>query len=644
MRVLLVEDDDTIAAALAETLSRHRYQVSIAKDGLRGLSLAEAYDFDLMVLDVIVPGLDGISLCQQLRSQGQQMPILLLTARDSSGDRVRGLDAGADDYLIKPFDMEELLARIRALSRRQQATLPPLLYWGTLTLNSAQGQLWCGQTPVHLTPKEYALLELFLTNPQRVFSRSAILERLWNTDEFPGEETVTTHIKSIRQRLKAAGLQGNAIDTVYGLGYRLGTPIDALPSNSSSTINPLEIEPLPPPPPSEAPLERASQGAAILRRLWDKFQPTFETQMTTLEQVTATWQEGQLTPEQRHQGRQNAHKMAGSLGTFGLPDGSLLARQIETALEEDDRPYCSPQFMGWVGLLRQELSQSPTLAAPQPASPPTPAASDRPHPLQRRVLLVDDDEVWTEHLRHMATLWNWDVTIAPTPAIASQRLSQALPDVMLLDLSFPQGHEDGLTLLHQVTQQYPALPVLVLTGRTTLSDRVAVARQGGRAFLQKPIALDTLLHSVDQVLQPQHTEAQILVVDDDPTVLSTLKAFMAPWGMVVTSLSDPTQFWDTLSVSRPHLLILDDEMPEFNGLELCQVVRNDPRWSSLPILVLSTHTDLETIQRIYTSGADDYVQKPVLEPVLIARVLNRLERVRTLQKLADKGAQHDLGA
>lgn len=223
MKILLVEDDQRIAQALAEALSDQNYAVDIAGDGEEGWSYIEVYEYSLILLDWMLPKLDGIRLCQRIRQQGLHTPVLLLTAKDTSSDKVLGLDVGADDYVVKPFDLQELMARIRALLRRGNTTLPTVLEWGKLRLNPSTTDVTYGNQPLHLTPKEYQLLELFLRQSHRTLNRSTILEALWTSEEPPGEETIKVHIRSLRQKLAAVGAT-DLIETVYGLGYRLRKP------------------------------------------------------------------------------------------------------------------------------------------------------------------------------------------------------------------------------------------------------------------------------------------------------------------------------------------------------------------------------------------------------------------------------------
>lgn len=221
MKILLVEDDDRIANALSEALTDQNYTVDLANNGQEGMDLAEAFSYDLILLDVMLPKLSGIALCQHLRRSGCHIPILMLTAKDTSSDKVMGLDAGADDYVIKPFDLQELLARIRALLRRGNAALLPSLEWEMLHLNPSTCEVAYGSEPLRLTPKEYGLLELFLRNGNRVLSRAAIIEHVWPFADVPSEETVKVHLKELRRKLRLAGAPADLIETVYGLGYRL---------------------------------------------------------------------------------------------------------------------------------------------------------------------------------------------------------------------------------------------------------------------------------------------------------------------------------------------------------------------------------------------------------------------------------------
>lgn len=221
MRILLVEDDNHLAASLSEALEAQHYTVDVAHNGAAAWQQIALLSYDLMLMDITLPQMDGLTLCQRLRSQGVSSPVLMLTARDTSSDKVAGLDAGADAYMVKPFDLSELIAQIRALLRRGQMTQPVGLRWGALRLDPSTYEVTYQETSLRLTPKEFAILELLMRHGRRVLSRHFILESIWPLEDPPGDETVKAHLKALRQKLRKAGAPRNFIETVHGLGYRL---------------------------------------------------------------------------------------------------------------------------------------------------------------------------------------------------------------------------------------------------------------------------------------------------------------------------------------------------------------------------------------------------------------------------------------
>jgi len=613
VKILLVEDDRALTQLLSEYLGERNYIVDVATDGQTGLNYARTFDYDLLILDVVLPELDGISLCRYLRAQHYQMPILLLTALDSSDDKVSGLDAGADDYVVKPVGLEELLARIRALLRRGRYARPPILVWGEIRLDPSTCEVTYRDLPLALTPKEYALLELFLRHPSRVFDRETIIARLWSLEELPMENTLRAHVKGLRTKFKAAGAPADTIETVYGVGYRL-KPLDdmQLPLINSANCPPVS--------------SRSTLDA--IYQVWRRVKPKALQRIETIEQGANAVSDGN-NPEQRRMARTEAHKLAGSLGTFGYRYGSQLARAIEQLLT-GDAPLLEDELTRlWQSIaeLRQQLDREPE---PIPIDPPP-----TPNLERRHLLVVDDDRVLAETIAEDARTWGLDVQIVSTVRQARTAVVENPPSAILLDLNFPESDEDGLVLLEDLARTRPEIPVVVLTVRDSFQDRLAVSRLGSQAFLQKPLPTTQILEVIVEVVQRANPTAKVLVVDDDTQELALLKALLQPWRLQVETLEDPRQFWRVLETYAPDLLVLDLEMPYYSGIELCQVVRNEPLWRKLPVLFLTAHTDAETIDRIFRAGADDYVNKPIAGPELIARLFNRLERTQLLQNLAE---------
>jgi len=370
MKILLIENDEGLTQVLTKILTAHHHVVDVAQDGEMGWTYGSTFEYDLIVLDGVLPKLNGIRLCQRFRANGYATPILLLTARDSSAMNAQGLDAGADDCVVKPIDPVELMARIRALQRRSSGNPFPLLAWGALFLDPRTCEVTYNSQPIALTTKEYEFLELLLRDSHYVFSSEELVDRLWSSEAFPSEATVRSHLRRLRQKLAAAGAPPDFITTLHGRGYYL----------------------------------KAIETEAV--------------------------------PEV----------------SFAYPKSD--------ALEKRDLPI--------------------------------------------KVMSVDSDRAW----------------------------------------------------------------------------------------------------------------------------LNILPTLLKPWGFKVTTLADPQQFWIILQAVVPDVLILEVDMPEINGFELCQMLRGDRRWQRLPVLFVSVLNDDATQQQAFTAGADDYLCKPVMGVALANRILSRLQRMR----------------
>ena len=220
MRVHVIEDEVRMARLLKRALEEEGHAVDVAGDGPEGLWMATENPYAAIVLDVMLPGFDGFELCRRLREARNWAPVLMLTARDEVGDRVRGLDAGADDYLVKPFSLLELAARLRALARRDDRSRPAVLSEGDLRLDPASKRAWRGGTEVQLSPKEFSLLEFFLRHPGTVLTRSQIIEAVWDFAYDGGSNVVDQYVNYLRRKVDGP-FGRHDIETVRGMGYRL---------------------------------------------------------------------------------------------------------------------------------------------------------------------------------------------------------------------------------------------------------------------------------------------------------------------------------------------------------------------------------------------------------------------------------------
>ncbi|BAU66091.1 two component transcriptional regulator [Stanieria sp. NIES-3757] len=220
VRILLVEDEVKLARFIELELKSEGYQISVAHDGITGLAMARESPPDLAILDWMLPGLTGVEICRRLRSTGNLVPVIFITGRDEISDRVMGLDAGADDYVVKPFSIEELLARIRAHLRRNQKSEPDLLQFADLSLNRLTREVYRNGELIELTAKEFELLEYLLTHPRQVLTKNQILERVWGYDFMGDSNIIEVYIRYLRLKLEQNN-QNRLIHTVRGVGYSL---------------------------------------------------------------------------------------------------------------------------------------------------------------------------------------------------------------------------------------------------------------------------------------------------------------------------------------------------------------------------------------------------------------------------------------
>lgn len=489
MRVLLVENDEQVSTAIKAALTKQLYTVDIAIDGQAGWELVEAIEYDLILLAVMLPKIDGIQFCKRLRNRGHSTLVMMITSKSAIADRVLGLDSGADDYIVKPIALAELEARIRALFRRKTAAISTILRWGKLQLDCHTREVLYDQTRLDLTSKEFALLERLLEG--RVYSQSDLVDHLWSLDEDPRkEEAVRALIKRLRQKLKAIYAE-DLIETVYGQGYRL---------------NPELREPI--------------------------------RSLSVKSEVSATL-----------------------------------------------KPY--------------RVQQQP------------------------QVLVVLSDQHLLDQIIQESDLYSIQVTGAPTSAIAQIRLQHQRFDLIVLDCD--------LVLPESSIQNTPVLLLKRLNPECeqNLSTQI-------RGSLYYPITPTELLKaSLDRLEPSQPLMQRVMIIDDDPMVVRLIKGILEDCSIQVNAITNPLRLWEELESFAPDLVILDVKLPHIDGLRLCQAIREDVRWSWLPVLFLTGLHNLDIIREIFAVGADDYVSKPIVPAELIERVSKRLTRMQHIRHQAD---------
>ncbi|MGD1804820.1 response regulator [Dapis sp. BLCC M126] len=613
MRLLIVDDEEILIDILQRTLKN--YALDAVTDGEQGWIYGSTYPYDLIILDWSLPKLDGLSLCRRFRKHGYHMPILLLTVRNSSPEKIRALDAGVDDYLCKPFDVEELAARIRALLRRSNSR-SPLLSWGDLELNPSNCQVIYQGHSILLTAKEYQLLELFMRHSQEVFGIEDILESLWPSVEYISEATVRSHLRNLRKKLKLAGLPEDPIETLRGRGYYL----KPRPQNNKLGRNFLPLQP-------EDKADKQARHLAALSTAWNRYRNKCHQQLAILEEALQAWKNGYLSPNKRKEARLSAHNLAGNLGIFGFDECSQLARELEELLQKTVQEE-KGQLLSFQTIFNDLLVQ---LAIEDNPSHKISSRLTKHCPL---LLVIDDDRNFTELLSQKAISEGIQMVVVPTPELARTWLEglqdRLLPNAVLLRLSLTGSRanskdlEERLSLIAEFKLLVPSIPVIIIADRDHFRDRLLVARHGGALYLKQPLLASEAISFCQKVLEHSSWGKKVMIVDDDVELLRVLPDLLEPWGFKLTTLDDPRQFWEVLQAVNPDLLVLDIEMPYLSGIELCKVLRSYACWSRLPVLYLSIHTGVDMRDEVFASGADELVPKPIVGKQLADRILHHL--------------------
>ncbi len=531
MQFLLIEDDEALIELLTTVLNTQNHGLVVARDGVAGKVMAESQFYDLILLDVGLPKLDGITLCRQLRQQGNLVPIILLTVRNSNTDNLIGLEAGADDYVVKPFNLNILMARIRALLRREYRS------------------------------------------------------------------------------------------------FRWEKPASHNLENTFSTE---------------------------LTRIWERTKNTTFSRIQDLLDVLQSLEKGELDNTARERTKRNVHKLAGSLGTFGFQEGSTISQKLEQIfMEVTDVTSCLEKSRPLILELQQVVmaTDRALLGEEKKISlmPPAVIVLNPVHALDTKyklipppetnelvinglktadyILLADNDRLFTQTLAHEASSWKLGVKVVRTARELCQAIRQSVPTALLLNLELVNQLEDWQEFQQILKRSSPHPSLIVLSEKEGLVNRLKAIQLNADVFLQKPATPSQVFAAVSRAIGfYEWHRVKVLVVDDDLGMTELLKGLLETINFQVEVLTQPTEFWNYLGKIQPDLLILDVEMPSLNGICLCNMIRKDFQWSWLPVLFLTAHDDIETLQEAFSNGADDFITKPINPHAFINRVLNRWQR------------------
>ncbi|MFK8182601.1 MAG: response regulator [Phormidesmis sp.] len=656
MRILLVDDDEALMESLAERLIHQRYAVDIAIDGNSAHAYLDLFNYDLIVLDLMLPDGDGIEFCRQFRRSGYVNPLMILTAKASTTEKVTALDAGADDYVIKPFDFDELCARIRALLRRENEGLPTVLKWGAIQLDPSVCELMYAEQLVRLTPKEFSLMELFLRHPHRVHSLGNIMDDLWSLESPPGEDAIRTHIKSLRRKLRNAGAPKDLIKTVYGLGYRLNeetahesqpqrdrthhhtttadstdhraanhratnhraanhraanhrqlstaqanasktntaqsnasssnpTKSNTSKSNSTKEKQSINLSPTAQEHPIRRQLEAPDESLAIaLTPETCQYLQNAQHLIEEIERVATALPEKTTDQQMPHtkkryqqaqkKAQMNAHKLAGSLGSFGLAKGSKLAQRIESQLsastdppsEAVSAPKPPPQDGQAITQLIQQLHQYINVAANQACTlpdnsdavpsfaAPAPTSSNQTSGPPSLLILSQNNELIAQLTQatkaasaQTQLFLNWPISGRDglTPA---DEISAPTPDVVIWDTASIEVLPKAL--IQKVEQQgrtFHTPPLIALVKTMTLTVQRQLVAQGAQRVMGCHESPEQIMAAANTLrVAAKTTLTRIAIADDDPLFLSQFSTCLDPSTFTVNAFTSAQALWQWL--------------------------------------------------------------------------------------------------
>lgn len=605
MKIILIEDDVALSQLLASHLQQHRYVVERVEDGILGLDFVLATHADLLILDVELPQLDGFQLCQQLRNAGVQAPVLFLSARQQDKDKVKGLEVGADDYLVKPFSLTEFLARVQALLRRPPVQQGSRLTWGPIMLDTKTYEVSYAGQPMMLRPKEYKLMECLLRHQGEVCSYERLFDHIWSLDAIASKESLKAHVKGVRQALGRVEAPKDLIQVVRGIGIHLNPDYkrdpDGLESDQSGLAPEVTPEVISDPTQPNSPLLLPQ-----IQTAWGQFRPLLVERIQTIERALSQWQSGELTAPLRQQAETAAHALAGSLGTFGHWQGSETARQIETALMTLDsfQPDCHAALMKQTLHLQYLLRQAPVSLLPPPAlatlAPPI------------SILALGLDPLSVDYLHTLLNPLGIRLVSAVTVPEAEGLVSKTGAALVLLAIEDPVLEGEALRWAAQ-----QRIPVVFCAQQDSLAQRVRASQMGVLGVLPYPFQTENMMASslvtkmIRRVISPPlPTLPRLVGVDDDPLFLNRLRQQLESQ-VQLKLLTEPEDFWEIICAEPPDICLIDVKLPSFSGFELCQAMRSDARFDQVPIVLITGYPNQDERNLAHQVGANDYLIKDI---------------------------------
>lgn len=629
MKVLLVEDDTRLSKLIRDCLLPEAEAVDVLERGGSVLETVKKKDYDVIILDVLLPEKNGIDICRELRRNNIEVAVLFITALNNKNDKIRAFEAGADDYLLKPFDLQELILRVKALVRRDKKNNPQarILTYGKLTLDPTTRTVKCGDEELVLTRTEYHILKLFLEYPQQILEQDRIINELWDIEATPTPTTLRSHIKSLRKKLQQAGLGKDLIQTVYGVGYRLkplspqGKPQEEKQDNDTRD-------------------DSSQQMDSMIQQLWQ------ECQQTVLEdcQTLSSYIQGKHPHLCHEEAVRKSHNLVGFLGSLGFTKASEICRQIENLLkacQETITPQASHQILQLLNQLQstlfppQDTLTETTIPQVVYDGNPLPPNPQPPTSQTYEILVIDENQKIANQLILFVENPNVNFRFAHTPETALDYITHENFHVVILETLWQKvsGNVKAIndSLLSTLAKKHTT-SVIIYTQDDSVENRLYCSAYPISAFLSKENPIPTLWQYVENCLATGKSGGKrhkILLIDDDKRFVDVLSHKLKNSGLPVEvdAIVDSEGFLDKIRKIKPDLMIVDVQMPKLNGLDICRIVKKDPLLSNIPFIFLTGNLTPTLINQLVKAGGDDFISKSKIDVELYPRILTHLRHL-----------------
>ncbi|BAQ62808.1 two component Transcriptional regulator [Geminocystis sp. NIES-3708] len=622
-----MEDDQRFGKLIKDYLITESEKIDLVNTGINIRDKLDQGSYDILILDVMLPEKNGIDICRELRATNINLPILFITALNNQIDKIKAFESGADDYLIKPFDFQELLARIKALVRREKKIKSTTnLTWQNLVMILEEKQVKYGDNYLHLTPTEYKILEIFLTTPQKVFNTDNIIDQLWDIDTIPTNNTLRTHIKSLRKKLTDVGLDKDFIETLYGMGYRLKPLNNKSDKNiikkSSSLINYFQNNQLTK---NQSDINKQEKLQLLIEQMWLENQENVSQDCQKLLDYIHSKNNLKIDDAIR-----TVHNFVGFLGSIGYINASNISKKIEVLLK-NNYPHVKDQkniikITNLIHELEKELF---------PEGRQNYDKKDQELFNQQKVeiLVIDEDQKLANQL--IMFIENPQVSLSFCHSILSAQnyLNEKTYDVVILETQWKNNSDRENSILNLLGEKKKETKIIIYSKDDSLENRLYCSKYPINAFLSKNNSLEILWENIKSALIQNHSNSivnslyNILIIDDDVRFTSILKQklIINQLPLNINIISESETFLDEIKKIKPQLIILDLEMPKLNGLDICKIIKKDPLLQSIPVIFLTSNLASNIINQFLEAGADDFISKSKIDLELYPRILTHLQ-------------------